>query len=63
MQLIVLIPFTSSRVSACQYSFWNAVDVKERGEREGGGGSELNIPLTLRGAKVNMSTAHKYVPL
>ena len=51
MQLIVLIPFTSSRVSACQYSFWNAVDVKERGER--GGGSELNIPLTLRGAKVN----------
>ena len=60
MQLIVLIPFTSSRVSACQYSFWNAVDVKERGE---GGGSELNIPLTLRGAKVNMSTAHKYVPL
>lgn len=36
MQLIVLIPFTSSRVSACQYSFWNAVDVKERGERGGG---------------------------
>ena len=61
MQLIVLILFTSSRVSACQYSFWNAVDVKERGER--GGGSELNIPLTLRGAKVNMSTAHKYVLL
>ena len=59
MQLIVLIPFTASRVSACQYSFWNAVDVKERG----GGGSELNIPLTLRGAKVNMSTAPKYVLL
>lgn len=36
MQLIVLIPFTSSRVSACQYSFWNAVDVKERGRGEGG---------------------------
>ena len=35
MQLIVLIPFTSSQVSACQYSFWNVVDVKERGE--GGG--------------------------
>ena len=62
MQLIVLIPFTSSRVSACQYSFWNAVDVKERA-RGGGGGSELNIPLMLRGAKVNMSTAPKYVLL
>lgn len=61
MQLIVLIPFTSSQVSACQYSFWNAVDVKERGERRGG--SQLNIPLTLRGAKVNMSTAPKYVLL
>lgn len=60
MQLIVLIPFTSSQVSACQYSFWNVVDVKERGE---GGGSELNIPLMLRGAKVNMSTAPKYVLL
>lgn len=57
MQLIVLIPFTSSRVSACQYSFWNAVEVKERA------GSELNIPLMLRGAKVNMSTAPKYVLL
>lgn len=61
MQLIVLIPFTSSWVSACQYSFWNAVDVKERGEE--GAGSELNIPLMLRGAKVNMSTAPKYVLL
>ena len=61
MQLIVLIPFTSSWVSACQYSFWNAVEVKERGE--GGAGSELNIPLMLRGAKVNMSTAPKYVLL
>ena len=36
MQLIVLIPFTSSRVSARQYSFWNAVEVKERARGEGG---------------------------
>ena len=50
--------------SACQYSYWNAVnfgaakfqvDVKEG---EGVGGPDLNVQLTLSaGGKVNLSTA------
>ena len=40
----MLKPLTSLRVSACHYSFWNAVDIKEREEGGGGGGgSDLNI--------------------
>ena len=60
-----------TRVSACQYSFWNSVtfgaekfqvDANEGEGCRGGGGnggarSDLTVQLTLSREKVNMSTA------
>ena len=47
----------NKRFRAVQVYWKFQVDITEGGGENGGGGADLNVQLTLRGEKVNMSTA------